>query len=409
MANEEHLARLKQGVEALNRRREAHPEFEANLIEADLFKVTSSGMILIGTDVIEGNPFRADLSGVNLSRMDLSGVNLFGATLSGANLSQASLVAATLCGTNLSGADLHGAKLSEANFHAAKLSGVDLTQVDLRGANLSGANLSGANLDRANLTKANLAGASLTRANLQAALLLETDFEGANLTGCSVYGIAAWNVNLVGAQQSDLVITRADEPVITVDNVEVAQFIYLLLHNEKIREVIDTITSKAVLILGRFNLPERKAVLEAIREALRRRNYLPIVFDFERPTNRDFTETIMTLAGMCLFIIADITNLKSSPLELQAPVPNYMVPFVPIIQKGEEPFAMFKDLKGKFNWVLAPLAYDSASHLISGLDKAVIRPALKKYDELLAQKTEELRIRHIEDYPDDEEDVTRMR
>jgi uncharacterized protein YjbI with pentapeptide repeats len=78
MANEEHLARLKQGVEALNRRREAHPEFEANLIEADLFKVTSSGMILIGTDVIEGNPFRADLSGadlsgVNLSRMDLSG------------------------------------------------------------------------------------------------------------------------------------------------------------------------------------------------------------------------------------------------------------------------------------------------------------------------------------------------
>ena len=51
-----------------------------------------------------------------------------------------------------------------------------------------------------------------------------------------------------------------------------AQFIYLLLHNEKIREVIDTITSKAVLILGR-RTPARKAVLDAIRDELRRRNY----------------------------------------------------------------------------------------------------------------------------------------
>ena len=106
-----------------------------------------------------------------------------------------------------------------------------------------------------------------------------------------------------------------------------------------------------MLILGRFT-PKRKAVLDAIREALREHGYVPIVFDFERPTNRDFTETIMTLAGMCLFIIADITNPKSSPLELQATIPNYMVPFVPIIQQGEEPFAMLNDLLGKFDWVL---------------------------------------------------------
>jgi hypothetical protein len=36
--------------------------------------------------------------------------------------------------------------------------------------------------------------------------------------------------------------------VIPVDNLEVAQFIYLLLRSGKIGEVIDTITSKAVLI-----------------------------------------------------------------------------------------------------------------------------------------------------------------
>ena len=80
-----------------------------------------------------------------------------------------------------------------------------------------------------------------------------------------------------------MVITREDEPEITVDNIEVAQFIYLLLHNAKIRDVIDTITSKAVLILGRFT-EERKAVLDALREELRKRDYLPILFDFEKPS-----------------------------------------------------------------------------------------------------------------------------
>jgi hypothetical protein len=52
-----------------------------------------------------------------------------------------------------------------------------------------------------------------------------------------------------------------------VDNIKVAQFIYLLLNNEEVRNVIDTITSKAVLILGRFS-DDRKPILNALRDAL---------------------------------------------------------------------------------------------------------------------------------------------
>jgi hypothetical protein len=75
---------------------------------------------------------------------------------------------------------------------------------------------------------------------------------------------AAWGLKLQGAKQQDLIIIPQTEPEITVDNIEVAQFIYLLHHNENIRDVINTITSKAVLILGRFTgemmdvTPERK-------------------------------------------------------------------------------------------------------------------------------------------------------
>jgi hypothetical protein len=33
-------------------------------------------------------------------------------------------------------------------------------------------------------------------------------------------------------------------------------------------------------------------------------------------------------------LIVDITNPRSSPLELQATVPDYMVPFAPILSRG---------------------------------------------------------------------------
>jgi hypothetical protein len=213
---------------------------------------------------------------------------------------------------------------------------------------------------------------------------LDTSFGGANLTGCKIHGISAWNVKLAGAYQSNLIITQKDEPMITVDNLEVAQFIYLLLHNEKIREVIDTITSKAVLILGRF-APERKAVLDAMREELRRRNYLPILFDFEAPGNRDFTETISTLAHMARFIIADLTEPSSLPKELEAIVPTLAVPVQPVIEGMTRPYAMFPDY-WKYSWVLKICRYESPEELIAALGEKVIAPAEVKVQELEATR-----------------------
>ena len=142
---------------------------------------------------------------------------------------------------------------------------------------------------------------------------------------------------------------------------------------------------RGVLILGRFS-PERKPVLEALREPLRRLGYLPIVFDFERPVERDFTETVMVLAGISLFVIADITNPRCSPLELQATVPNYMIPMVPLLQKGEDPFAMFVDLQRKYDWVLDVLVYDSADRLATGLEAEIVAPALRKHANWSARK-----------------------
>jgi uncharacterized protein YjbI with pentapeptide repeats len=384
--------------------------FRADLTGADLAAMDQHQVRIDVTGLMAAGAFPEDLVSWGLSSARpgfgppgiLAGARLTGAFLAEARLTGAHLLGADLTDADLRRADLHRAFLTRVNLSGAKLHQADLTEASLSGANLSGANLTRADLRQADLTEANLTNADFSGTTLTGALLIRTQLVGTNLenavlTGSHIYGISAWNLKGEPKDQSSLVITPLSEPTVTVDNLEVAQFVYLLLNNQNIRNVVNTIAEKAVLILGRFT-PERKAVLDAIREALRHRGFLPIMFDFERPTNRDFTETIMTLAGMCLFIIADITNPKSSPLELQAIVPNYMVPFVPIIQQGEQPFSMFNDLLGKFDWVLKPLIYDSIHNLVSGLGEAVIKPALTKHDELLAKRVAELRIRHIRDY-----------
>jgi hypothetical protein len=236
--------------------------------------------------------------------------------------------------------DLSEADLHEADLREADLSGANLGLANLPGADLSEADLSGANLGMADFRGANLNGAELTKATL-----VGTNLEGANLKACRVFGISAWDVRLEGAIQSNLVITPYYESPIQVDNLEVAQFIYLLLNNKKIRSVIDTITSKVVLILGRFT-PERKVVLDAIRDELRKRDYLPVLFDFEGPTSRDLTETISTLAHMARFVIADITDAKSIPQELMAIVPDLpSVPVQPLLLASQHEYAMFEHFR----------------------------------------------------------------
>ena len=196
-------------------------------------------------------------------------------------------------------------------------------------------------------------------------------------------------------RQQNLIITHPDDPVITVDNIKLAQFIYLLLNNKEIRDVIDTVGRKGVLLLGRFT-GGRIAVLERLREELRKRGFVPMVFNFDKPEVKDFTETVRLLAGLSHFVIADITCPRSAPLELQATVPECMIPFVPILEKGEEPFAMFRDLWIKHReWVFDPIRYPSVDRLIEVLDTEIVRPAQARFADLLARKAEQQGVKDI--------------
>src|SRR2546427_3297393 len=193
--------------------------------------------------------------------------------------------------------DLWGANLSNANFSGVNFSGAYLYEAFLMESNLSGATLSRADLRGADLSDANLSGA-----NLYGATLIGTNLSGATLVDCSIHGISAWGIQLDGTRQENLLITNYGEPTITVDNLEVAQFIYLLLNHKKLRNVLNAVTERGVLLLGRCGGGGLE-ILHAVAAKLREEHYLPIIFDFERLPERDYTETVKTLAGLSRFIM----------------------------------------------------------------------------------------------------------
>lgn len=249
---------------------------------------------------------------------------------------------------------------------------------DLGGANLTAAILVGATLNGASLRETNLCLADLSGASLHRAILVGTIALDANFTGCRVYGISTWDVRLDGAEQFGLVITPEGQPTITVDSLEVAQFIYLLLQYKKLRDVLNSVVERGVLILGRFGGGGLE-LLQAIAEKLRGMNYLPIIFDFDRPESRNLTETVMTLVGLSRFVIVDLSG-PSVPNELRSTVPHFRIPFVPIIEDGRKYFSMFADFIEN-DWVLSPVVFSSKEDLLERLLSQVIEPAEKKCQE----------------------------
>jgi uncharacterized protein YjbI with pentapeptide repeats len=393
VANQQHLDILKQGVDVWNEWISEHVDIKPNLRRANLKEADLRGIFLIGADLSYANLKEANLAGAylnganlkeaNLKEAELDEAHLTGADLSGARLVEANLSGADLEKANLEEADLRGAflvgtYLNRANLSEANLSGACLIGADLREADLNAALLLGASLNGANLSKTNLCLADLSEANLHSAILVGTAALDANFTDCRVYGVSAWDIQLEGAQQFGLIITPEGQPTITVDSLEIAQFIYLLLQYEKLRDVLNSVVERGVLILGRFGGGGLE-LLQAIAAKLREMKYLPIIFDFERPDNRDFTETIMTLAGLSRFVIVDLSG-PSVPNELRATIPHFKIPFVPIIEKGRKVYSMFPDLLG-YPWVLPPVEFTDKEHLLALLASKVIEPAEEKFEE----------------------------
>jgi len=392
-ANKQHLELIKQGGKEWNRWKESGPTKRpdlsgVNLKNADLRNVDFSWTNLADANLRETNLSWANLQRANLRKANLSRAILREANFSWANLSWADLRESYLRRTDLRKADLSWANFKEANLKEADLREANLSWADLREANLREADLRGATLKEAYLANADFKEADLSEANLQeadlrGAYLFKTNLQQANLSGCHIYGISAWNVILDEAtNQSDLVVTDWDEPIITVDHFEVAQFFYVLLHNKELRALIHRITSQTVLILGCFP-PERKVILDTLRQELRKSGYLPVFFDCQKPNAQNFLSMISVLARMARFILADFTDPKIILQIIPHIVRTMVVPVQPLLIKevGKE-HPMIATLRRHHKSVLETYWYNDSQDLRLSLEEKVIVSAEAKIKEL---------------------------
>jgi uncharacterized protein YjbI with pentapeptide repeats len=352
---------------------------------------------------------REDLEYLQLQHRELRRVVLFDCNLHHSNFQHSKIIDCEFINCNLATVEFSDCEIEDVTFENCNMPRSTFRRSNVSRSRFTNANLSKAKMQKAVLKKCQFEGANFSQANLYQsefydshfdfARFIETNFYDSYISNCSVFGSAVWKSNTKESEQINLVITPASESKVYVDNIKVAQFIYLILGNEEIREVVNTLTSKAVLILGRFAVSERKAVLNALREALREYDLLPIVFDFDRPTDRDYTETVQTLAGLSLFVIVDVTNPKSTPLEMESTVKQFKVPYLPIIDLSadQNPFSMMADLQNSFHWVLPTFGYHSKRELLENIETAIIRRAVEKHNELRIQKAAEQKILTIDD------------
>ena len=176
--------------------------------------------------------------------------------------------------------------------------------------------------------------------------------------------------------RSDTSAIRRRQQKVRTERAQTIEGLAQRLDGEGVSRMLSDIAGRSVLILGRFTA-QRKAILDALRKALATppRQYVPIVFDFERPHDRTLIGSILLYASVSRFVIADLSDPKSVPAELQAIVPQFVsLPVIPIIDAAQHEYPVADDILCRQS-VKPVVRYRDEAHLMDILDEQILVPA----------------------------------
>lgn len=263
-------------------------------------------------------------------------------------------------GLELTNVSIHNAFAEGLNIQGSKIAHCHFEEGNFAGADFSNAEFVNTTFNKTILADANFDGASFVNCNLNRINITNANFCLREIRETVVYGVSAWDLKTCDEmKQSRLIIEKTYELYsdiiangkipLMVDNIELAQFIYYLSNHKKMRDVLNILNAKGVLLLGQFKDGGLERLYK-LYDWLKEKNYMPMIFDFERPVNMDYTETVITMAGLSKMIIADLSG-GSVPQELHATLTNFQKPIIAYSKTGA--YSMFKDLKRK-----NPYAFD---------------------------------------------------
>ena len=149
-------------------------------------------------------------------------------------------------------------------------------------------------------------------------------------------------------------------------------------------EIVSEMTKRRVLILGAFK-GRRLKVLEAIKRGLadHPNKYIPELFTYRKPDLRDLTESVVAFASLSRFVVADLSEPRTLPGEIEAIVPRLQsVPLVPLINRTGKEYAGFSSIKRRPNVVQPTFRYRDLEQLQQQLDEAIVQAAEAKLHEV---------------------------
>jgi hypothetical protein len=257
--------------------------------------------------------------------------------VTGPLFSNADLTGANFFLANLMGSSFKGSIINNVNFMSALILKSNFRNSIIENSEFNGADLWNSNFSASNIKNSNFRGSNLTKIDISSAKIMD----------CKIYGISCWDI-----KRNDYTITKnliisdpySDDPIITIDDIELAQFIYLILNNKKISNLITTMRTKSVLLLSSFD-NKSKLVLDKIKELLLKYDFIPIVFDFMPSNKQDLMETIRTLALLSRFVIVDLSIQSGQLHELASLVKETYIPFVTIASEGSKQTRMLNEFR----------------------------------------------------------------
>ncbi len=339
-------------------------------------------------DLRDAELTRATFRNVNFRKSIWTGARVFGCAFDSCSFQQAFVTPAHAHETSFEDCDfthatvagdfdgcafrdcrLDGHRLRLCRFRKAEFRHCSLRGVDLAGVDLDGALFEDCNLSEADFKGAMLRNATFDRCDLRGASWSDADIGDVVVARSEIYGMSLWGTHGEVADARELSLTKPGETTaLEIDGLHIAVFVVSLLDGNGVRELVDGLSSTLVLILGRFS-PEHKKVLDEVRSGLRALGYTAIVFDSSAPRNRDTSETVAILAKLSRFVLADLTEPKSAPYELQQFVADGGTP-LQVVTRGEPPFSMFSDLE-RYPWVLPAREFEDGADLLASLPELV--------------------------------------
>lgn len=264
---------------------------------------------------------------------------------------------------DFSGIELNNVTITKAyaetlNFQNSVFTNVNFVDGDFSTAFFDNCKFIDTSFRKSILTNASFNGATFLNCNLNRVNLSGAKFNVKEISETVVYGVSAWDLEISeDSIQSKLIVEPTDQLYshlinqeripLMVDNIELAQFIYYLTNHKKIRDTIDILNNKGVLLLGRFKDGGLERLYK-LRDWFSRNNYLPMIYDFNRIQSQDYTETIITLSGLSKVVVADLSG-DSVPQELYAILNNFIKPV--IVYHDNVPYSMLKDLRRKNKYI----------------------------------------------------------